>query len=164
MTEILGKVYLIGAGPGDAGLLTVKGLDILKEAGVVLYDNLVNKKILKYCKNDCEKVYIGKKAGKHALPQEDINKLLVEKAKTHKIVARLKGGDPFVFGRGSEEALALAENNIPFEIIPGISAGIAVPAYAGIPLTHRNVAVSAGFITGHESADKSESDINWEKI
>ncbi len=164
MSHTAGKVYLLGGGPGDPELLTIKGLEILRMADVVLYDNLSSNKLLQHCSKDCEKIYVGKKAGKHILPQDEINKLLLKKVKNNKIIVRLKGGDPFVFGRGSEEALFLSKKNIPFEIIPGISSGIAVPAYAGIPLTHRNTAVSAAFITGHESDEKSNSDINWEKI
>ena len=157
-------VYLIGAGPGDAGLLTVKAQEILKVAEIVIYDRLAAEKILNYVPATAEKIYVGKSAGRHTLPQEEINRLLVEKSKTAKIVVRLKGGDPFVFGRGGEEALTLRENGIDFEIISGVTSAVAVPAYAGIPVTHRGVAASFAVVTGHEDPNKSESSINWEKI
>lgn len=154
-------VYLVGAGPGDAGLLTTKARELLEIAEVVIYDRLADEKILNYAPN-AEKIYVGKTAGRHTLKQDEINKLLVENSK--KIVVRLKGGDPFVFGRGGEEALTLRENNIDFEIISGVTSAIAVPAYAGIPVTHRGVATSFAVVTGHEDPNKSESGINWEKI
>lgn len=157
-------VYLIGAGPGDAGLLTVKAKEILESAEVVIYDKLANEKILNYAPPDSEKIYVGKTAGRHTLKQDEINKLLVEKGTEKKIVVRLKGGDPFVFGRGGEEAVFLRENKIDFEIIPGVTSAIAVPAYAGIPVTHRGVATSFAVITGHEDPTKPESTINWKKI
>ena len=157
-------VYLIGAGPGDAGLLTIKAREILKVADVVIFDRLADEKILNYVPATAEKIYVGKSAGRHTLRQEEINKLLVEKAASKNIVVRLKGGDPFVFGRGGEEALTLRENNIDFEIISGITSAVAVPAYAGIPVTHRGVATSFAVVTGHEAPAKVESSINWEKI
>ena len=157
-------VYLIGAGPGDAGLLTVKAREILEVAEVVIYDRLADEKILNYVPATAEKIYVGKSAGRHTLRQEEINKLLVEKAASKNIVVRLKGGDPFVFGRGGEEALTLRENNIDFEIISGVTSAVAVPAYAGIPVTHRGVATSFAVVTGHEDPAKVESSINWEKI
>ncbi len=157
-------VYLIGAGPGDAGLLTVKAREILKVAEIVIYDRLADEKILNCVPATAEKIYVGKSAGRHTLPQNEINRLLVEKSKTAKIIVRLKGGDPFVFGRGGEEALTLRENNIDFEIISGVTSTVAVPAYAGIPVTHRGVATSFAVVTGHEDPAKSESSINWEKI
>lgn len=156
-------VYLIGAGPGDAGLLTIKAREILEIADVVIYDKLADEKLLNYAVN-AEKIYVGKSAGRHTLKQEEINNLLVEKSKTAKNIVRLKGGDPFVFGRGGEEALTLQENNIDFEIISGVTSAIAVPAYAGIPVTHRGVAASFAVVTGHEDPNKAESSINWEKI
>jgi len=159
-----GKVYIIGAGPGDIGLITVKGLNMLKKADVIIYDNLINSHFLSYAKDSAEKIYVGKKAGNHTLPQEKINELLAEKAKTAEIIVRLKGGDPFVFGRGSEEALFLKENNIEFEIIPGISSSVAAPAYAGIPVTHRGLSSSLHIITGHEFPDKDQNQINYEII
>ena len=157
-------VYLIGAGPGDAGLLTVKAREFLEVAEVVIYDRLADEKILNYVPATAEKIYVGKSAGRHTLRQEEINKLLVEKAASKNIVVRLKGGDPFVFGRGGEEALTLRENNIDFEIISGVTSAVAVPAYAGIPVTHRGVATSFAVVTGHEDPAKVESSINWEKI
>ena len=156
-------VYLVGAGPGNAGLLTIKAREILEIADVVIYDKLADEKLLNYAPN-AEKIYVGKSAGRHTLKQDEINQLLVEKSKTAKNIVRLKGGDPFVFGRGGEEALTLRENNIDFEIISGVTSAIAVPAYAGIPVTHRGVATSFAVVTGHEDPNKSESSINWEKI
>lgn len=159
-----GTVYLIGAGPGDEGLLTLRGAEYLSTADVIVYDYLCNKAFLKMARGDSEKIYVGKQASVHTLKQVEINQLLVEKALEGKNVARMKGGDPFVYGRGGEEALALVEAGILFEIVPGITAGIAAAAYAGIPFTHRGIAVTAGFVTGHESAGKETSDIDWEKI
>ena len=156
-------VYLIGAGAGDTGLLTVKAREILEIADVVIYDRLADEKILN-CSPNAEKIYVGKSAGHHTLKQDEINKLLAEKGAAKNIVVRLKGGDPFVFGRGGEEALTLRENNIDFEIISGVTSAVAVPAYAGIPVTHRGVATSFAVVTGHEDPNKSESSINWEKI
>lgn len=154
-------VYLIGAGPGDVGLLTLKAREILAAADVVIYDRLAEEKILGYAAG-AEKIYVGKTSGRHTLTQDEINKLLVEKGEAEKVVVRLKGGDPFVFGRGGEEALALRENNIDFEIISGVTSAIAVPAYAGIPVTHRGVATSFAVVTGHEKT--ADSSIRWEKI
>ena len=159
-----GKVYLIGAGPGDPGLITIKGLDCLKQAEVVIYDRLIDDSLLGATPPDTEKIYVGKSADCHSLVQEEINKLLVAKAKEGKVVVRLKGGDPFVLGRGGEEAEALVANHIPFEIIPGITSSLAVPAYAGIPVTHREVASSFVVITGHEAAEKEKSVIAWDKL
>jgi hypothetical protein len=133
----LGKVYLVGAGPGDPGLITVKGLMCLRKADVVVYDRLVDETILGEAHKNAEKIYVGKAANHHTLDQEAINRLLVEKAREGKKVVRLKGGDPFVLGRGGEEAEALAANKIPLEVVPGVSSAVAVPAYAGIPVTHR---------------------------
>ena len=159
-----GKVYIIGAGPGDEGLLTVKGLQCLKLADVVIYDYLVNPVMLENSPQDCIKIYAGKKAGDHTMKQELINEEIVKHALDGKTVVRLKGGDPFIFGRGGEEALALVENNIPYEIIPGITSGIAAAAYAGIPATHRDCGPTLTLITGHESADKPQTDIDWESL
>ncbi|MFQ6082862.1 MAG: uroporphyrinogen-III C-methyltransferase [Candidatus Aminicenantia bacterium] len=159
-----GKVYLIGAGPGDPELISVKGLKYLKRADVVVYDNLVNKKLLRNVKNGAEVIYVGKESGQHTLDQELINKFLIEKAKKGKVVVRLKGGDPFIFGRGGEEALALSESGVKFEIIPGITAATAVPVCAGIPVTHRGITSTVAFITGHETPLKDESHIEWSKI
>ncbi len=156
-------VYLVGAGAGDVGLLTLKAREVLEAADVVIYDRLADDAILNFCAA-AKKIYVGKSAGNHTLKQSEINNLLVEEAQRNKIVVRLKGGDPFVFGRGGEEALYLRENNLPFEIIPGVTSAIAVPAYAGIPVTHRGIATSFAVITGHEDPNKPESTINWEKI
>jgi len=158
------KVYLIGAGPGDPGLMTVKGLACLQEADVVIYDYLANERLLNATKDGAEKIYVGKKGGDHTLPQEKINSLIVAKAKEGKVIVRLKGGDPFIFGRGGEEAEELAEAGIPFEVVPGITSAIAAPAYAGIPLTHRAYTSTVAFITGHEDPTKEDSQIAWDKI
>jgi uroporphyrinogen III methyltransferase/synthase len=160
-----GKVYLVGAGPGDPGLLTLRGKEVLEKAEVVIFDYLANEKLLKFAPPGAERIYVGKKGGDHTLGQEGINALLVEKGR-EKVVVRLKGGDPFIFGRGGEEALELVENGIEFEVVPGISAASAVPAYAGIPLSHRDFTSTIAFITGHEREDKDEqkSKILWDKI
>ncbi|MFN2342831.1 MAG: uroporphyrinogen-III C-methyltransferase, partial [Desulfonatronovibrio sp.] len=160
----MSKVYLIGAGPGDPGLLTVKAREILEQADVVVYDYLANKVFLKYCRRDAQIIYVGKKGGDHTLPQDKINDLLVEKALEGKIVARLKGGDPYIFGRGAEEAQELLEAGAQFEVIPGVTSAVAAPAYAGIPLTHRKYASSVSFITGHEDPNKPESAHNWKSL
>ncbi|MBM4285462.1 MAG: uroporphyrinogen-III C-methyltransferase [Deltaproteobacteria bacterium] len=159
-----GKVYLIGAGPGDPGLITVKGLKALEKAAVVIYDQLASPELLQAAPAGAELIYVGKKAGDHALPQGDINRLLVDKATGGRVVVRLKGGDPFVFGRGGEEAEALAAAGVPFEVVPGVSAAVAVPAYAGIPVTHRGLASLVTFITGHEDPSKGGSDIPWDAL
>ncbi|MEN6318686.1 MAG: uroporphyrinogen-III C-methyltransferase [Syntrophaceae bacterium] len=162
--EKQGKVYIIGAGPGDPGLITVKGLRCLKEADVIIYDHLVNEEIIRQAKASSRLIYAGKKGGAHTLPQEEINRLLVEEAQEGNVVARVKGGDPFIFGRGGEEAETLARAGIPFEIIPGVSSAVAVPAYAGIPLTHRGYTSTLAFVTGHEDPTKDESDIDWKTL
>jgi len=159
-----GKVFLVGAGPGDAKLITLRGLEALQQADVILYDRLANPRLLDYAPDDAERIYVGKMPDRHSLTQEEINALLVEKALAGKTVVRLKGGDPCVFGRVGEEAEALAAHGIPFEIVPGITAGIAVPAYAGIPVTHRDFNSSVAFVTGHERPDKEGSSINWAKL
>jgi len=164
MTTSSGKVYLIGAGPGDPGLITVKGLECVKKAEVVIYDYLANERILDHRRPDSELIYVGKQGGRHTLPQEEINALIVQKAREGKIVARLKGGDPFIFGRGGEEAEELVDNGIPFEIVPGVTAATAVPTYAGIPLTHREHTASVAFVTGHEDPTKEESKVHWDRI
>lgn len=156
-------VYLVGAGAGDAGLLTLKAREVLEAADVVIYDRLADDAILNFCAG-ARKIYVGKESGRHTLKQSEINQLLVDEARRNKIVVRLKGGDPFVFGRGGEEALYLRENNQPFEIISGVTSAVAVPAYAGIPVTHRGIATSFAVVTGHEDPTKPESSINWEKI
>jgi uroporphyrinogen III methyltransferase/synthase len=159
-----GKVYLVGAGPGDPGLMTVKGLDCLRRADVVIYDRLIDESILHEARPEAEKIYVGKASSHHTLEQETINHLLIQKAREGKVVVRLKGGDPFVLGRGGEEAEALAENHIPFEVVPGVSSAVAVPAYAGIPVTHREVASSFTVVTGHKASDRGEPDIAWDKL
>jgi len=156
-----GKVYIIGAGPGDAGLITLKGIDCLRMADVIIYDYLVSKDLLQYARSDARFIYAGKQGGAHTLSQWQINDLLVKEAKAGNIVARLKGGDPFIFGRGGEEAEKLAASNIPFEIVPGVTSAIAVPSYAGIPLTHRGLTSTVAFVTGHEDPTKEKSDIDW---
>lgn len=158
------KVYLLGAGPGDPGLLTLKARDVLARADVVVYDALANDSLLGHARPDAEIIYVGKVAGNHALPQREINALLVAKAREGKVVARLKGGDPYIFGRGGEEAEELLAAGIPFEEVPGISSTIAAPAYAGIPLTHRDFASSVTIITGHENPDKPGSVHNWQAL
>jgi uroporphyrinogen III methyltransferase / synthase len=158
------KVYLIGAGPGDPGLLTIKGRDILSTADVIVYDYLANAEFLSYAKPEAEIIYVGKKGGDHTLSQEGINQLIVGKAKEGKSVARLKGGDPYMFGRGGEEAQELLAAGVPFEEVPGITSAIAGPAYAGIPLTHRDYASSVSFVTGHENPDKPGSSHNWKAL
>jgi uroporphyrinogen III methyltransferase/synthase len=159
-----GKVYIIGAGPGDPGLITVKGLRCLKEADVVIYDHLVGEDIIRQADASARLIYAGKKGGAHTLPQDEINRLLVEEARQGNIVARIKGGDPFIFGRGGEEAEILAASGIPFEIVPGVTSAIAVPAYAGIPLTHRGYTSTVAFVTGHEDPTKEQSDIDWKTL
>jgi len=157
----MAKVYLTGAGPGDIELLTLKALRVIKEADVIIYDNLANPDILKEAKDGCEFVYVGKEAGNHIMPQDEINEVIYQNALKYETVVRLKGGDPFVFGRGGEEGMFLHERSIAFEVIPGVTSAISVPAYAGIPVTHRGVAVSFRVVTGHESPDKAESQIPW---
>jgi uroporphyrin-III C-methyltransferase len=160
----MGKVYLTGAGPGDMELLTLKALRVIKEADVVIYDRLANPEILKEAKDGCEFVYVGKEDGRHIMPQDDINETIYQNALKYENVVRLKGGDPFVFGRGGEEANYLYERDVEFEIIPGITSAISAPAYAGIPVTHRGVSVSFRVVTGHESPDKKVSQIPWENF
>ena len=164
MAQSIGKVYLIGAGPGDPGLITVKGLDCVKKADVIIYDYLANERLLEQRRPDAELIYVGKQGGRHTLPQEEINSLIVKKAKEGKMVARLKGGDPFIFGRGGEEAEELVDDGIPFEVVPGVTAATSVPTYAGIPLTHREHTASVAFVTGHEDPTKPESKVHWDKI
>jgi len=159
-----GMVYLVGAGPGDPGLLTVKGLECVKKADVLIYDRLAGPGILTHARPEAELIYVGKGPDRHTLSQEGINRLLVEKALAGKIVTRLKGGDPFVFGRGGEEADELWREGINFEVVPGITSAVAVPAYAGIPVTHRGLSSTFAVITGNEDPEKEGSDIDWEKI
>lgn len=156
-----GKVYLIGAGPGDPGLLGIKAKECLETADSVVYDRLADPRIVAYANKNAEMIYVGKASANHAMPQWQINKLLVKLASEGKTVARLKGGDPFVFGRGGEEALELKAAGLPFEFVPGVTSAIAVAEYAGIPVTHRAVATSFAVVTGHEDPTKPESQINW---
>lgn len=157
------QVFLVGAGPGDPELITVKALRCLRIADVVIYDRLVNPALLDEARPSAERIFVGKHPHYHAMRQEEINALLVAKARLGRRVVRLKGGDPFVFGRGGEEALALVEANIPFEVVPGISSALAVPAYAGIPVTHRDCASSVTIITGHECRKEGRG-VQWEKF
>ncbi|MCX4265433.1 MAG: uroporphyrinogen-III C-methyltransferase, partial [Firmicutes bacterium] len=149
-----GRVWLVGAGPGDFGLITVKGLAAIEQAQVLVYDRLINDALLEHAPDDCEKIYVGKQAANHALPQPQINELLYQKASQGRRVVRLKGGDPYVFGRGGEEGLYLVERGIPVEVIPGITSSIAGPAYAGIPVTHRECASSFHVFTGNFKDDE----------
>lgn len=159
-----GMVYLVGAGPGDPGLLTLRAVELLGRADVVLYDHLLHPAILEHAREGAELIDVGKTAGKHVMPQEEIQKLLVRKAKAGQCVVRLKGGDPFIFGRGGEEALELTAAGVRFEIVPGVTSAIAVPAYAGIPVTFRNAASSCTIVTGHEDPAKGRSDVAWDKL
>lgn len=159
----MGKVYLVGAGPGDPDLITVKGMTCIREADVILYDRLVNQQLLSYAKPTADLIYCGKLPNNHTMQQETIHACLVKHAKNGKIVTRLKGGDPFVFGRGAEEAEVLAKNGIMFEVVPGITSGIAAPAYAGIPVTHREVGSSFAIVTGHRLSGKEEA-TKWESL
>jgi len=155
-------VYLTGAGPGDMDLLTVKALRVVQQADVIIYDRLANPDILKEAKDGCEFIYVGKADSHHSLPQEEINEVIYQNALKYENVVRLKGGDPLVFGRGGEEGIYLFERDIKFEFIPGITSAIAVPEYAGIPVTHRGVTVSFRVVTGHESKNKDHTQIPWE--
>jgi uroporphyrinogen III methyltransferase/synthase len=159
-----GKVYLVGAGPGDPGLLTLKARDLLAVADCVIYDYLINPEILSHVPAAAEKIYVGKHTGEFSWRQEDISRLLLDKARQCKTVVRLKGGDPFVFGRGGEEALAMVEAGIEWEVVPGVSAGVSVAAYAGIPITHRGLGSSVTFVTGHEDPNKSQSALDWKHL
>ncbi len=156
-----GKVYLVGGGPGDPELITVKGLVCIKKSDVIIYDYLAPPALVKHVQENAEIIYVGKKVGDHTFSQDEINSLIVEKAKRGLTVTRLKGGDPFIFGRGGEEAEALVKAEIPFEMVPGVTSAIAAPAYAGIPLTHRKYTSTLGFVTGHEDPTKEESNIDW---
>ncbi len=160
---LTGKVYLVGAGPGDPGLMTVRGLELLRRADVLVYDQLVNPALLEEARSTAVRIYVGKKAGCHCIAQEEINEVLIRYGRQGYEVVRLKGGDPFVFGRGGEEAEALADADIPFVVVPGVSSAIAAPAYAGIPLTHRKFASSFAVVTGHE-ARKTQSSVDWKKL
>jgi uroporphyrin-III C-methyltransferase len=159
-----GKVYLIGAGPGDLELITVKGLRYLQTADVVLYDRLISMDLLDEARADAERVFVGKGPRCHTMSQAEINALMIAYARSGRTVVRLKGGDPYVFGRGGEEAVALAQAGIPFEVVPGVSSAIAVPAYAGIPVTHRDYASSVTIVTGHEGHGHAAPAVNWEAL
>jgi uroporphyrin-III C-methyltransferase len=164
MNEFVGKVYLVGAGPGDPGLFTLKGKALLECADVVVYDALVSPAILAMINPLAEKINAGKRRGMHSLVQEDTTQLLIEKAQDNAVVVRLKGGDPFIFGRGGEEMQDLVAAGVSVEVVPGITSGIAAPAYAGIPLTHRDYSSSVTFVTGHEAAGKYRPHVNWAAI
>ena len=159
-----GRVYLVGAGPGDPGLMTVRGLAVLRRARVVVYDRLVNPALLDEAPAHALRIFAGKHAGAHCLPQARINALLIEHAREGGIVVRLTGGDPVVFGRGGEEARALGAAGVPFEVVPGVSAAVAVPAYAGIPVTHRGLGSSFAVVTGHEDPDKGAEAVDWARL
>jgi uroporphyrinogen III methyltransferase / synthase len=154
------KVYLVGAGPGDPGLITVKGLECIETAEVIIYDYLAAPALLNHAPANAELIYVGKKGGDHTLSQDEINALIVEKATAGFRVCRLKGGDPFIFGRGGEEAEVLVAKGIPFEVVPGVTSAVAAAAYAGIPLTHRKLTATLTFVTGHEDPHKETSTIN----
>ncbi|MCU0568641.1 MAG: uroporphyrinogen-III C-methyltransferase [Oculatellaceae cyanobacterium Prado106] len=164
LQQCLGKVYLVGAGPGDPGLLTLKGKTLLECADVVIYDALVSPQILAMIHPQAEQINAGKRRGRHSLQQEETTQLMIDLAQTYSVIVRLKGGDPFVFGRGGEEMEDLVKAGIDVEVIPGITSGIAAPAYAGIPLTHRACSSSVTFVTGHESAGKYRPAVNWQAI
>ena len=164
MRKSSGKVYLVGAGPGDPGLLTVRGQELLRQADVVAYDHLVGRELLAGCKAGAELVYVGKEANRHTAPQRSINRLLIRAATAGKTVVRLKGGDPYLFGRGAEEALELAEAGVAFEVVPGVTSALAVPAYAGIPATFRHASSSVAIFTGHEDPAKPGSALRWQQL
>ncbi|MGD8369115.1 MAG: uroporphyrinogen-III C-methyltransferase [Desulfobacterales bacterium] len=159
-----GIVYLIGAGPGDPGLITVKGVACIRNADVLIYDFLAAPALLAHARKDAEQIYVGKKGGDHTLSQQGINDLLVQKAAAGLTVARLKGGDPYIFGRGGEEAEVLVKAGIPFEVVPGVTSAVAAAAYAGIPLTHRDHTSTLAFVTGHEDPTKAESSVDWQAL
>src|SRR6185503_11266630 len=159
-----GAVYLVGAGPGDAGLLTLRGAELLGRAEVVVYDALVNPELLKLAPKTAEIIYGGKRGREHSIAQNELNQLLIAKAREGKRVVRLKGGDPYVFGRGGEEAEQLADANVLFEIVPGVSSFVAVPNYAGVPLTHRDFCSRLTLITGHQEPSKESASIDWPQV
>ena len=159
-----GRVAFVGAGPGDAGLLTARALELIASADVILYDRLIPAEALAGARSDAERRYVGKEGGGPFVPQEETEALMLERARAGALVVRLKGGDPFVFGRGGEEALALAAAGIPFEVVPGITAGIAAAGYAGIPVTHRGLASAVALITAHEDPDKPEHALDWQAL
>lgn len=159
-----GKAYLVGAGPGRADLITVRGLSLLRRADVVLYDRLIPQELMDEARPNAETVFVGKRAGHHLMPQEEINRLIADRVREGKQVMRLKGGDPFVFGRGGEEALLLAEMGVPFEVVPGVTSAIASLTYAGIPITHRGLSTGFVVVTGHEAPDKPSSTTDWNAV
>ncbi|MFQ6105566.1 MAG: uroporphyrinogen-III C-methyltransferase [Candidatus Hydrothermarchaeaceae archaeon] len=160
----MAKVYLVGAGPGDPGLITVRGLELIKRADVIIYDRLAGEKLLAHARKDAELVYVGKRTGRHNFRQDEINRIIVEKAVGDKIVVRLKGGDPFVFGRGGEEIDTLRKNKIPYEVVPGVTSAIAVPAIVGVPVTDRRYASSFTVVTGREDPTKEEAKLDYGKL
>ncbi len=165
MTSIKkGKVYLVGAGPGDPELLTVKAIRLLKKCDALIYDSLIPKEFIQYTSNSCRHFHVGKRRAQHSFSQDQINRFLVELAKDHSCIVRLKGGDPFLFGRGAEEAEWLVQNDIEVEVVPGITSGIAAPSYVGIPLTHRDAGSSVTFVTGHDGDNKKFQAVNWRKL
>jgi len=159
-----GKVYLVGAGPGDPKLLTLRGKECLEQADVVLYDYLANPILLEHARPEAERIYVGRRGRGEYGDQQEINRLMIEHARAGRVVVRLKGGDPFVFGRGGEEAEAVAEAGLPFEVVPGVTAALAAPAYAGIPVTHRTLASSVAFVTGHEDPMKPSPTVEWDRL
>jgi len=164
MNKKIGKVFLVGAGPGDVGLITIKAMEKLKTADVVVYDRLINEELLSFCKKDCEQIFVGKESGYHPIEQERITDILLKKSESGLNVVRLKGGNPCIFGRGSEEAIELKKAGIKYEIIPGITSGIAAPIYSGIPLTHRGITTQCVFVTAHECPDKPGTQVEWDKL
>lgn len=156
-----GKAYLVGAGPGRADLITVRGLTVLRQADVILYDRLIPQELLHEARPEAELIFVGKGPERHVMEQDEITALLIERVRREQQVVRLKGGDPFVFGRGGEEIMGLAEAGLPFEVVPGVSSALAGPAYAGIPVTHRGLVSSFAVVTGHEDPDKPESSNDW---
>jgi uroporphyrin-III C-methyltransferase len=161
---MFGKVYIVGAGPGDPELITIKAARLIRSADVILYDRLVSEETISLAKEGCELIYVGKHPGESSTTQKRINEMLVEKAKEGGSIVRLKGGDPFLFGRGGEEAQVLSREGISYEVVPGITSAISVPAYAGIPVTQRHIASSVAFITGHEASTKTKGTVEWERI
>src|SRR5918996_4150621 len=164
MTDGPGIVYLVGAGPRDPGLMTARSLELIVAADVIVHDRLIPSEALAVARPDAEVLYVGKEPGEASVPQEGIEKLLIDRAREGKIVVRLKGGDPFVFGRGGEEAEALADAGIPFEVVPGVTAGVAGPAYAGVPVTHREDASAVAFVTGHEDPEREDSALDYDAL
>src|SRR5574342_1384409 len=160
----LGKVFLVGAGPGDPGLLTMKGKECLEQADVVLYDYRANPTLLQHAPTTAERIYVGRRGRGRYEDQSEINRLMIDRARQGQVVVRLKGGDPFVFGRGGEEAEAVAAAGIDFEVVPGVTAAVAVPAYAGIPVTHRTMASTVTIVTGHEDPSKPAALLEWPKL